>query len=68
MPLRSKVSQPAYPRIAVAILALMAGTLTTIMLGRTTGLTVLITTLVVLAARKLAEGRAARRAAEAVEP
>jgi ribose/xylose/arabinose/galactoside ABC-type transport system permease subunit len=53
--------------MAIGILALLAGTLATIMLGRTTGLAVLVTTLVVLAARRLVESRAARRAVEAVD-
>lgn len=47
--------------LAIGILAVMAGALTTMMVGRTPGLAVLVTTLAVLIARRIAESRTARR-------
>ncbi len=49
--------------LAIGILAALAGTLTTMMVGKNAGLSVLVITLVVLAARRLAESRARRRSA-----
>lgn len=47
--------------LAIGILTVLAGSLATMMLGKTSGLVVLVTALVVLVARRAAETRAARR-------
>ena len=52
--------------LAIGILSVLSGTVTTIMVGRGAGAIVFSGALVVLAVRKLAETRAARRASQAV--
>lgn len=51
--------------LAIGILAVMAATLTTMMVGRNAGLGVLTTVLVILTARRIVESRAGRRPADA---
>ncbi len=52
--------------LAIGILSVLGGTVTTMMFGRGAGAIVFVGAIVVLAARKLAEYRAARRASQAV--
>jgi ribose/xylose/arabinose/galactoside ABC-type transport system permease subunit len=54
--------------LAIGILSVLGGTVTTMMFGRGAGAIVFVGAVVVLAARKLAEYRAARRASQAVSP
>jgi len=54
--------------LAIGILSLLAGTLTTMMFGRNPGWTVFVGTLIVLTGRRLAEGAAVRRRQQADGP